>query len=374
MASSPIPKADQWLDQSIKNHAAGKRGINALLVGLHGTGKTTYVMERAAAKGLKVALFTCSILDPYTDFVGVPFQVITNEGTPSESRYLEKVRPKAVDECDLIFFDEINRAAPVVLNAMLEIIQFGTINGEKLPKLIGCWAAMNPPDAGYDVNPLDPALVDRFDTFYEVKAKPSVKFMSQSMRPEIAKALVKWWEGMDRSKRDNTDYISPRRLEKIGIYYDAFGTFEEALPASMTVERAKLADLFRDAENQGKGVAAAASQGGIGGAANATLTYNRDWIREYPSATVAVLSSAPDDLTTHNAVVACFDKTSGANLVKDDGEVLNAIKPSVLEAFVAGLSKPKAKTLAENVAVLPQADRDRLASLVSVVEADAQKR
>lgn len=374
MASTPVPKAAQWLDQSIKNHAEGKRGLNALLVGLHGTGKTTYIMDTAAAKGLKVALFTCSILDPYTDFVGVPFQVITNEGLPTEERYLQKVRPKAVDDCDLIFFDEINRAAPVVLNAMLEIIQFGTINGEKLPKLIGCWAAMNPPDAGYDVNPLDPALVDRFDVFHEVKAKPSVKFMAQSMRTETAKALVKWWEGMDRGKRDNTDYISPRRLEKIGIHYDTFGSFEDAIPASMTVERAKLADLLRNAEAVAKGQSAAASQGGIGGAAITTLTYTREWIREYKAATVAVLAANPDDLTTHNAVVACFEKTSGANLVKDDGEVLNAIKPSVLEAFVANLSTAKAKTLAENVAALPQADRNRLPRLVSVVEADAQKR
>jgi hypothetical protein len=94
--------------------------------------------------------------------------------------HLQMVRPRDVDDAELIFFDEFNRADPKVHNAVLEIVQFQTINGEKLPHARMVWAAMNPPGKEYDVEDLDPALVDRFDVYEEVKATPSVTYLAGS--------------------------------------------------------------------------------------------------------------------------------------------------------------------------------------------------
>jgi len=51
----------------------------------------------------------------------------------------------------MLFFDELNRAHPKVLNAVFELVQFRSINGDKLPRLQCVIAAINPPGAGYHV-------------------------------------------------------------------------------------------------------------------------------------------------------------------------------------------------------------------------------
>lgn len=355
-----VPRAEKYLDAS----------FNVLLIGLHGTGKTTAVMDLAAAKGMKVKLFTCSTLDVYTDLVGVPETVVGPDGQKS----LEMVRPREVDHADFIFFDEINRADPKTLNAILEIVQFGTINGERLPNLKCCWAAMNPPGMDYQVEDLDPALVDRFDVFEEVKARPSVAYMSQHMRPAIAKALVKWWEGMDKDRRTETDYISPRRLLKLGLVYEQLGSCDPALPAWVTVERTKLADLLRDAENAAKGQAAASAQGGVGAAPDNRITYEKAWIEDHNLAVASILSGSQDDLATHNAVVEAVRSVHAPRLVRDFSEVMTALRPSVLEAFVTSLADGKASRLHDELAALPEDKRAKITNLTSVVEADHKAR
>jgi len=357
-----VARAEQYLDA----------GLNVLLIGLHGTGKTTSVLDLAKAKGLRVKLYTCSTLDVYTDLVGVPDTVTREDG----SKALEMVRPRDVDEADFIFFDEINRADSKTLNAILEIVQFGTINGEKLPNLKCCWAAMNPPGLDYQVEDLDPALVDRFHVYEQVEAKPSVSYMiSQGVRPAISKALVKWWSEMDQDKRAGTDYISPRRLLTIGIVYETIGDAHAAIPAWIKVERAKLANLLQEAENTSNGALRAESQGAsIGAAPDSRITYDKAWIKDHNLAVASILRATQDNLATHNAVVESLRSCHAKVLVRDFPETLDAIRPSVLEAFVADLAEGKAQRLAQEVASLDGYLRTNFSNLVSVVEADARRR
>lgn len=355
-----VPKAGQYLDAA----------LNVLLIGLHGTGKTSAVLDIAKEKGYKVKIYTCSTLDVYTDLVGVPVPTTLPDGTKAT----EMVRPRDVDKADFIFFDEINRADPKTLNAILEIVQFQTINGEALPNLKCCWAAMNPPDHGYQVDDLDPALVDRFDVYVEVKSKPSVSYLATKMAPEVAKALVKWWEGMNKDRRAETDYISPRRLEKIGQVYEITGSAGDAIPGWTKVERAKLDDLLKAAKASAAGSAAAQAQGGIGAAPDSSLTYEKAYIEAHSVAVAAILRSKQDDLATHNAVVEAIRTCHAPNLVKSYRNVLDAIKPSVLEAYVASLADGKAARLYDEVAALPDADREKVPTLTSVVEADHKRR
>ena len=109
-----IPNARNLLDN----------GFSVMLIGRHGTGKTTSVNQLASDAKLKVKYYSCSTLDPYTDLVGVPEPVDDGVG----GRRLNMVRPRDIDEADFVFFDEFNRADRQTLNAIFEIIQFHSIN------------------------------------------------------------------------------------------------------------------------------------------------------------------------------------------------------------------------------------------------------
>ena len=129
--------------------------FNVLFTGKHGVGKTSILSKTFEDEGIKWKYFSAATMDPWTELVGIPENV---------NGELEFIRPKSLDEYDAIFFDELNRAPDKVLNAIMELIQFKSINGRKFPKLRVVWAAINPPDEEdtYKVNTLDPAQLDRF--------------------------------------------------------------------------------------------------------------------------------------------------------------------------------------------------------------------
>ena len=191
--------------------------LNVLLTGDHGVGKTQIIRREAHRQGVVVKYFSCATLDPWTDIVGVPIPIDAEAGP--EGKRLLFVQPQALRDAELLFLDEFNRSAPKVLNAMMEAIQFHTINGEPLPKLQMVWAAVNPADSGYEVSTLDPAIADRFHVHLQVPAAPSAEFYTKQagIPKHIAQALVDWWQrDLDDSLRRT---ISPRRLEYIGTNY-----------------------------------------------------------------------------------------------------------------------------------------------------------
>ena len=206
-----IPNARNLLDN----------GFSVMLIGRHGTGKTTSVNQLASDAKLKVKYYSCSTLDPYTDLVGVPEPVDDGVG----GRRLNMVRPRDIDEAEFVFFDEFNRADRQTLNAIFEIIQFHSINGEPLPHLKACWAAMNPPDdeQGYEVRKVDPALADRFDVFLEIKPVVDVSYLvEQGVKKHTATVLQQWWTAHKYGNPDKPEnYLSPRRIEKMARVWDA---------------------------------------------------------------------------------------------------------------------------------------------------------
>ena len=50
-------------------------GLNVLLVGNHGVGKSAMVLEEAKRQGLKMKYYSSSTLDPWSDLVGIPVPV-----------------------------------------------------------------------------------------------------------------------------------------------------------------------------------------------------------------------------------------------------------------------------------------------------------
>lgn len=187
---------------------------NVLLISDHGIGKTTMGQKIAEMTGLKFGYYSASTMDPFSDFVGIPF-VRQDE---NEHEYVKFVRPRRIDEEEFVFFDELNRALPKTLNAVYEMIQFGTLNGEPLPKLKMVWAAINSHVSGkyQGVSSLDQPLMDRFHAHVELDPEPSVEYYeSVGIEPRIGEAVVNWW---DAQTDEVKWYLTPRRLEMIGNY------------------------------------------------------------------------------------------------------------------------------------------------------------
>lgn len=210
---------------------------NAMFVGKHGVGKTHKIQDAFERNNLKWKYFSAATMDPWTDFVGVPKEV---EGENGKS-YLDFILPKefADGSIEAIFFDEFNRAPKKVRNAVMELLQFKSINGRKFPNLKVIWTAINPSDdddLDFDVEALDPAQEDRFHVQVEIPYKPDLGYFQKKYGMEVGKASVDWWDGLNDDFKKN---ISPRRLDyAIQVFHD-IGNLRHVLPAKAPV--AKLA-------------------------------------------------------------------------------------------------------------------------------------
>lgn len=215
--------------------------FNILLQGQHGVGKTMILTQACDSLGLNLKYYSASSLDPYTDLVGIPEFITNDEG----QRVIRSVRPQEINDAEVVFFDELNRADPKVLNAVFELIQFKSINGERLPNLKCVIAAQNPPDGDYTVDSLDPALADRFQICLDIKPEVSLSYLKKVLKEDTAEALVKWHK--DHGKK--ADYVSPRRIEYIGNVWEATGDKQSlvaAMPSGGTFDVGKLFNLLNN--------------------------------------------------------------------------------------------------------------------------------
>jgi len=207
--------------------------LNALLIGNHGVGKTQMLLEEAECQQLKLKYYSSATLDPWADLVGIPIPVDVTLNGSILNKQLHFIRPPDIEDAEILFFDELNRAHPKIMNAVLEAIQFHSINGNPLPCLKMVWAAINPPDDIYSVNEMDPVLVDRFHVHLLVQAEPSISYYTKKagIPQPIAKALVTWWQcDLDDNLRQ---MVSPRRLEYMGRNYSKGLDLRYLLPFSI---------------------------------------------------------------------------------------------------------------------------------------------
>jgi hypothetical protein len=203
--------------------------FNVLFTGKHGVGKTSILSKTFEDEGIKWKYFSAATMDPWTELVGIPENV---------NGELEFIRPKSLDEYDAIFFDELNRAPDKVLNAIMELIQFKSINGRKFPKLRVVWAAINPPDEEdtYKVNTLDPAQLDRFQVQIEIPYELDTSYF-KSKYGKMAEFFCQWWKELPD---DIKTLVSPRRLEYAMIAQQSDCRLEDFLPAKSNVKKLRL--------------------------------------------------------------------------------------------------------------------------------------
>lgn len=206
---SSIP-SDKVLDSWIQSK------FNALFHGRHGIGKTSMIFDafkrQGWEQGVDYLYFSAATIDPWVDLIGVPARVAGPDGV----EVLKLIRPESIDNKNIkaFFIDELNRSHKKVRNAIMELIQFKSINGLKFDKLEIVWGAVNPDDDAelkYDVEKLDPAQSDRFHVHVEIPYKPSQAFFAERFKdPEMAEAVCKWWN--DQPEKVKLQ-VTPRRLE-----------------------------------------------------------------------------------------------------------------------------------------------------------------
>ena len=271
MAANIPAKLDNWL---VHNK-------NVIFIGKHGVGKTAMVKDAFERHKLKYRYFSASTMDPWVDFIGVPREK-TSDKMPEQlliikelaavemalavewvksnwhmqeasakrivehavarkegPTYLDLVRPEsfATGDVEALFFDEFNRSPKKVRNAVMELMQFKSINGYRFPNLRMIWAAINPDDDDdetYDVERLDPAQFDRFHVPVEVPYEPNLEWFRGRFGNRIADAAVGWWEELDDEKKN---MVSPRRLQYALDVYKERGDMRDILPLECNIAK-----------------------------------------------------------------------------------------------------------------------------------------
>lgn len=212
-----------------------RNGLNVLFIGAAGVGKTARVKETFERNKLRYKYFSAATMDPFVDFVGVPKVVKDEDG----KEYLDYILPKDMRDgkIEAIFMDELNRAHKKVINAVMELIQFKSINGKPFPNLKVVWAAINPEDGEdvYHVTPLDKAQAGRFEVHVNVPFKPDRDWFAKKYGEHLAKAALDWWTQLPDPQKNLVD---PRRLEyALRIYKMPGGDMRDVLPEGCNVAK-----------------------------------------------------------------------------------------------------------------------------------------
>lgn len=205
-----------------------KLNYNVLFAGRPGVGKTSIIYDAAKKAGLKIKYFSAPTMDPWVDLVGVPKNVMVNDLNGNQVEVLDLIPPKdfIVNKYDIIFIDEFNRAPPKVTNALMELMQFKTINGRPLDiKMV--WGAINPftEEGDFHVEKLDPAVEDRFHIKIDLPYKIDNDYIKKK-HGSIGETFVEWW---NNQPADIQYKVSPRRVDDAISFYNAGGTISDMI-------------------------------------------------------------------------------------------------------------------------------------------------
>jgi MoxR-like ATPase len=239
-----------------------KNNLNVLVAGKHGVGKTSQVIDCFARNKVNYLYFSGSTMDAWVDLVGLP-----KEKTENGVSFTTLVPPESMakGQVEAIFIDEFNRAPKKVRNALMELIQFKSINGRKYPNLRVVWAAVNPDDVNldgfkYDVEPIDPAQLDRFQIQTTVPFEVDVDYFVGRYGTIVGNIACNWWNQLEMKQKN---VVSPRRLDEALKFWNIGGDiadvlFDVTLPVSklmMELEEGaterKLAKLFEAQDEEG---------------------------------------------------------------------------------------------------------------------------
>ena len=148
--------------------------VSVIVEGDHGIGKSESVYAFAKANNFHVEPLFLSHQE-VADLIGIPTLEKSEEGFPlttwSKPIWLHRMEEAAKrGQRTILFLDELNRAQTEVRQAALQLVLDKMIHEHHLPETVVngvsfqsfVVAAINPSDGFYQVDELDPALMDRF--------------------------------------------------------------------------------------------------------------------------------------------------------------------------------------------------------------------
>jgi len=141
-----------------------------LLRGGHGIGKSQLLAQIAKENGAElVSLFLGQAADA-GDIIGLPHKYETLDSSGKKIWVTDFAAPKwwPTDPSKpvWIFLDELNRGKPEMIQCVQDLTLNRKLNGKSLPEGSRIIAAINPiTDGYYQVEELDPALLDRFNVY-----------------------------------------------------------------------------------------------------------------------------------------------------------------------------------------------------------------
>lgn len=144
-----------------------------LLKGIHGVGKSESIRDGLVALGYRMVTIFLGQAADAGDIVGLPDKIemeFNIGGEMVKHRVTDFDPPKwwpfDMNDKVVIFFDEVNRGKPEIMQCIMDMVLNRKLNGRDLPSHTRIIAAMNPMDDGYyQVEDLDPALLDRFNVY-----------------------------------------------------------------------------------------------------------------------------------------------------------------------------------------------------------------
>ncbi len=193
-----------------------------LIDGVHGIGKSKRTEVWAKNKGYHIETLFLSQME-VGDIIGMPLNKDIDEETvmiwtkPVWLQNMEKASKKGLET--VLFLDELNRANKDVLDASLQLVLERQIHQHKLPEnkfRTFIVAAQNPAD-DYQVNELDPALLDRFVTV-ELKADANewLNYARENKLNQIIQKYIAKFPKMIWTKpKDGSKGTTPRSWEKV---------------------------------------------------------------------------------------------------------------------------------------------------------------
>ena len=133
---------------------------NIMLVGRHGIGKSQIVKSFFESEGQTVVTFFLGQMSDPGDLIGLMHK---NEKT-GQSEFLPPFWWPMKGDPVVLFLDELNRARPEILQAVMDLTLNRTLAGKSLPAGSRVVSAVNEGEE-YQLTDLDPALVSRFNIY-----------------------------------------------------------------------------------------------------------------------------------------------------------------------------------------------------------------
>ncbi|QEP44098.1 AAA family ATPase [Ectothiorhodospiraceae bacterium BW-2] len=133
---------------------------NIMLVGRHGIGKSRIITDHFQRQGERVITFFLGQMSDPGDLIGLMYR----DEQSHRSRFMPPYWWPEGEESVVLFLDELNRARPEILQAVMDLTLNRRLAGRELPSGSRILSAINNGEL-YQTTDLDPALVSRFNLY-----------------------------------------------------------------------------------------------------------------------------------------------------------------------------------------------------------------